>query len=152
MILNPPCFFFQPTFCPRMPHNETLVPKPLQGISKWFPIGTSEKQAWEPFKVSMALFSFKKESEKKKKRRKTFFEDLRSSKLQFRSRTCTLERTDSLWCFASFFLFRRNNASLTRVFARKGKPWSWSSFVLVGRTIGGTPFTPCRAPSWLLAV
>ena len=32
-------FFFQPTFCPfcpRMPHNETLVPKPLQGVSKWF--------------------------------------------------------------------------------------------------------------------
>ena len=25
-------------------------------------------------------------------------------------------------------------------------PWSQSSFVLVGRTLGGTPSTPCRAP------
>ena len=29
--------FFQLTFCPRMPHDKTIVLKPLQGESMWFP-------------------------------------------------------------------------------------------------------------------
>ena len=37
------------------------------------PIGTSKKQAWEPFKVIMALFSFKKGVRQKKKIQKSLY-------------------------------------------------------------------------------
>ena len=76
----------------RMLHNETLVPKPLQGVSMWFSDrNIKKKKAWEPFKVILALFSFKKGVRQKKKiqkfvcfiLKKGFFEDLRSSKLIF---------------------------------------------------------------------
>ena len=48
-----------------------------QNASQWdisgSPIGTSEKQAWEPFRVSMALFSFKKGVTQKKKIQKSVY-------------------------------------------------------------------------------
>ena len=39
--------FFRLTFCSRMPHNKTLVLKPLQGESMWFPDPNIKKSKLE---------------------------------------------------------------------------------------------------------
>ena len=72
-----------------MPHNKTLVPKPLQGVSNVVPRSEHQKSKLEnPSKLVWLFLVLKQESDKKRRLKglyisfsKKNFADLRSSKL-----------------------------------------------------------------------
>ena len=82
--------FVQLTFCPRMPHNETLVSKPLQRVSMWFPDRNTKKESLRTIQCEYGFFLVLKKGLRQKNKiqkslhffsQKRFFADLRSSKL-----------------------------------------------------------------------
>ena len=72
-------FFFQPTFCLRTQNAQNASQRDIssQASARSFNVVLrsehQKKQAWEPFKVIMALLSFKKGVRQKKKIRKSLY-------------------------------------------------------------------------------
>ena len=66
--------FFQLTFCPRMPHNKTLLPKPLQGASNVVPRSQHQKSKLENHSKWLYLFlALKKEPDKKRRLKRSLY-------------------------------------------------------------------------------
>ena len=57
----------------RMPRNDTLVPKPLQGVSMWFSDQNIKKASLRTIQSDYGSLSFQKEVRQKKKIRKSLY-------------------------------------------------------------------------------